>query len=202
MIIDSFATIRKYIIPNPDHYWFLQIIARRKDNSDLPRCEKYIKDYYIQTPEQLDQLKDEITGLSKFFNARVYFHPTARSFRKMAISSLHEISERLLSEEYKVHRLSRTISGGNKALTNDKQIRYWMVDIDTTNWDEVENTIKIIESCPPYNEVCDVVPTINGYHLITKPFNCLAYSEFFKDTQPPEVHKNSPILAYYNGIRK
>lgn len=60
MIIDNLNVIKKYIVPNPDYYWFLQIIARRKDNSDLPRCEKYIKDYYIQTPEQLDQLKNEI----------------------------------------------------------------------------------------------------------------------------------------------
>lgn len=200
MIIDNLNVIKKYIVPNPDYYWFLQIIARRKDNSDLPRCEKYIKDYYIQTPEQLDQLKNEIVELSKFFNARVYFHPTARSFRKMAIASMHEISKRLLSDEYKVHRLSRTISGGKEALVPGT--KYWMIDIATSNYDGVATTIKIVEDCPPNIGVCDIIPTINGYHLITKPFDCLKYSQSFKDMQPPEIHKNSPVLAYYNGIRK
>lgn len=171
MIIDNLNVIKKYIVPNPDYYWFLQIIARRKDNSDLPRCEKYIKDYYIQTPEQLDQLKNEIVELSKFFNARVYFHPTAR-----------------------------TISGGKEALVPGT--KYWMIDIDTSNYDEVATTIKIVEDCPPNIGVCDIIPTINGYHLITKPFDCLKYSQSFKDMQPPEIHKNSPVLEYYNGVRK
>lgn len=40
----------------------------------------------------------------------------------------------------------------------------------------------------------DEIPTVNGYHLITKPFNLQKFKEIFPYI---DVHKNNPTLLYF-----
>ena len=194
MVIDNLESIKYYINPSPDRYWFLQIIARRKDNPNLPRAEKYIKDYYITSEEHLESVKNEIKQLSKFFNARVYFHPSARSFEKLSLTLLGEISKRIINKDYKIHRLQRTISGSTKAII--PELKYWMIDIDTKEEDKVTEVIETIKRIRPDSHIRKL-STLNGFHLITSAFNS---TEYYKTISPDiaEIHKNSPILAYFD----
>lgn len=198
--IDNLEKIKQFIKPvDKDDYWFLQIIARRKDNPDLPRSEKYIKDYYLSSVEDLDRNLHEIKELSKFFNARVYFHLRARSFKRLSLSLISEIIDKVKDESYRVHRISRAISGSKKAWVNREDAKYWMIDLDTRDTVELSKNLDIISKCKSGypNPVIDYVDTPNGYHVITRPFDSLQYSQFYKDKEIPEIHKNSPILAYF-----
>lgn len=197
--IDNLEEIKQFIKPvDSNDYWFLQIIARRKDNPDLPRSEKYIKDYYLSSIEDLERNIREIKELSKFFNARVYFHPRARSFKRLSLSLISEIADRVKDKSYRVHRISRAVSGSKKAWVDREDVKYWMIDVDTTEISILNRTISIINSCDSAyeNPVVTHIPTPNGFHIVTKPFNTAQFNSRFGDNTP-EVHKNSPILAYF-----
>ena len=48
------------------------------------------------------------------------------------------------------------------------------------------------------DNVIAVLPTINGYHIITHPFN-LKQLEPFIATNPLDIHRNNPTLLYYKS---
>jgi hypothetical protein len=55
----------------------------------------------------------------------------------------------------------------------------------------------IEHNCKPYDpdKIIGVIKTLNGCHLITKPFNIVQFREKYPDV---EVKKNSPTLLYYS----
>ena len=58
---------------------------------------------------------------------------------------------------------------------------------------EIEN---IIENCEPFNEkkVVAVIPTLHGYHLITKPFNKMKFNQLYG--KQIDIHDNNPTLLF------
>jgi hypothetical protein len=54
----------------------------------------------------------------------------------------------------------------------------------------------IEHECSPSNpdKIIGVVGTVNGCHLITKPFNVTQFKGKYPDV---EIKKNSPTLLYY-----
>ena len=86
----------------------------------------------------------------------------------------------------------------------------WIVD-----WDEKEIPNKLlmeIELCKPilspifnkdYNtfigqsKIIATIPTLNGWHIITTPFN-LSQIEPYRCKNPFDVQKNNPTLLYFN----
>ena len=47
---------------------------------------------------------------------------------------------------------------------------------------------------PIGNKVKAVIPTLNGSHLITSPFNT---EEFMRDYPNFDIHKNNPTILYF-----
>ena len=56
----------------------------------------------------------------------------------------------------------------------------------------IEIEINTIE--PKGDKILAVIPTLNGVHLITKPFNLQKFKELYPLI---DVHKNNPTLLYY-----
>jgi len=85
----------------------------------------------------------------------------------------------------------------------------WVVDIDNNPkdnlcevaWDLIADFIDL--ECEPHNtvlhnpfrvaKVITNIPTKNGIHLITTPFNLQQFKEKYPDI---DVHKNNPTLLY------
>lgn len=42
-------------------------------------------------------------------------------------------------------------------------------------------------------KIYDYIPTKNGYHIITKPFNLKQFKDKYPDI---DVHKNNPTILY------
>jgi hypothetical protein len=71
----------------------------------------------------------------------------------------------------------------------------WIVDIDTHDYQAVYELTKFITSLKPEGpKVESVIPTKNGYHLITGKFDVKTFKEQFPDI---DVDKKTPTLLYY-----
>jgi hypothetical protein len=73
----------------------------------------------------------------------------------------------------------------------------WLIDVDDMEFPSPLMMAHIEHNCKPYDpdKIIGVIKTLNGCHLITKPFNIVQFREKYPDV---EVKKNSPTLLYYS----
>jgi NAD(P)-dependent dehydrogenase (short-subunit alcohol dehydrogenase family) len=76
----------------------------------------------------------------------------------------------------------------------------FLVDIDTKDIKVIQKIRNFIEnSCKPIreseNKIITSIPTLNGVHLICKPFDI---SDFKKQYPLIDIHKNNPTVLYFN----
>lgn len=192
-MVDNVNLIRGFLqFPNEDVFYFIQIIVRRKDSS-VSGKNRIIKTYYIHSLQDFDNKIEEIKSLCQVFGARAYINLNQRSFKNSAFHLMHELSEALLSEQYSsAKNLYNSVCGKYSAKGATK---YWVVDLDGDDID-VEKVSEFIESLQPtdHKKVCLTVPTKNGVHLITTPFNL---TDFRNEYPGVDVHKNNPTLLYF-----
>ena len=205
IVIDNFELIKSLLeFPNDDVYYHLQIIRRGKDHPDLPAANRLIKSYFICSLESLDYIEEEVKKLCEFFGARAYINLTQKSIRKTALLQLKYLSERIYNGDYKkIWKSWNTCAGMIKG--EDPR---WIVDIDHSiehpnlepSWGEIADFID--KECEPHTllhnplrvaKVITDIPTKNGYHLITTPFNLQQFKERYPDI---DVHKNNPTILY------
>jgi mRNA-degrading endonuclease HigB of HigAB toxin-antitoxin module len=209
MIIDNFEQIKKLLtFKSEDEFYHLQILKRRKDCADHERSKnnnaRCIKTYYIKNIDYLESKKDEIIKLCEMFNARAYINLNTKSFEKASLQLIKEVVDRVIFKQFEhVYRAYETVVGEANTNIGDKK---WIIDIDTKDMKIVEETIRQINKCQSeqnsiwsgvYNNLVDVIPTVQGYHIITHPFN-LKQIEPFKALYPFDIQKNNPTLLYFN----
>jgi len=186
------------------------------------RC---IKTYYITSIEQLKFYEAEIIKLCEVFGARAYINLNAKSFEKTSFELNAQLADRLKFKQFNYcYRLYETVVGGgyssenefDKVLTDkEKEIvssrvnvgdKRWIVDIDTKDVEIISDIEQEICKCKSsqeiaengfYKNIYDYIPTKDGWHIITCPFNL----KQFKDKYPEiDIHRNNPTLCYYNDI--
>ena len=182
-MINNFDLISSLLnFDNSDLFYHLQILRRGKDHPDLPSANRVIKTYYIDNNEKLDKIKQEIIDLCEFFGARAYINLAPKSYHKCTMQCIADMAIR----------------------AEDKSSDpYWIIDVDGPTDGKISEFIEY--ECEPlrycmegphkvyYNKIYDYIPTKNGYHIITSPFNL----EQFKKKYPNiDVHKNNPTILY------
>ena len=196
-MIDNFELIKSLLeFPNDDIYYHLQILRRGKDHPELPAANRVIKPYFICSLESLDYVKDEIKKLCEFFGARAYINLAPKSIRKTTMLQLKYLAQRAYEGDFKkIWKSWNTCAGEIKG-----EESRWVVDIDHNvddpnlepAWGAIADFIDY--ECEPKIDpllcFCDTkiiadIPTKNGIHLITKPFNTLKstkrfYPDFFR----------------------
>ena len=71
----------------------------------------------------------------------------------------------------------------------------WVVDVDTKDESELERIKDVIRQCEPLGDkIVATIPTLHGYHLITKPFNKAKFANVYG--LPLDIHDNNPTLLY------
>ena len=198
-MIDNFELIKSLLeFPNDDIYYHLQILRRGKDHLELPAANRVIKPYFICSLESLDYVEDEIKKLCKFFGARAYINLAPKSIKKTTMLQLKYLAQRAYEGDFKkIWKSWNTCAGEIKG-----EEPRWVVDIDNISIDNTnlqkenyeERLIKYLAYLEPVgNKVTAKIPTKNGYHLITTPFNLQQFKEKCPDI---DVHKNNPTLLY------
>lgn len=203
--------------PSEDTFYHLQIIKRGKDHSDSPSA-RTIKVYYIDNPEKLSKIKQEVIDLCEHFGARAYINLAPKSYRKCTMQCISDMAKRAMDGEFnKIYKCWNKVVG---YVRSDKP--HWIVDIDIPNNKDSNNPIyygngivsriknmdisEFIEyECEPLtldidssckisgSKIYDYIPTKNVYHILTKPFNLKQFREKYPNI---DVHKNNPTVLY------
>lgn len=195
-VIDNFELIKKHINCGNDEFFLCQVIQRGKDQiNGCNSKQRTIRSYYVSNPEYLDEKKSDIITMCEKYNARAYINLNKKSKKQIALKSLENIAHMISSENYKgLFSVIDSSCGQTGACDGNKT---WLVDIDSKETCVIEEVIDVINECEPFGveKVVEVVPTLHGYHLITKPFNKKKFRDNYNDKI--DIHDNNPTLLYY-----
>ena len=199
-IVNNFERISSYMDIYPlkeGEFYLISILYRGKDGSTINKNgnnkNRLIKSYYVKSSEHLKSLKDEIISISNICNARVYFYPSKRSFKEVADKFLELFPSVYLSNPEGIKYLYDSACGQSRVEGN----KLFLVDIDTSDLHFIRKVKETINSLEPEgNKIVLVNPTLNGFHIISTPFNTQKFKEIYEDI---DIHKNNPTLLYYNS---
>lgn len=200
--IDNYSHIKPHLkFDNPDMYYFIQIFKRRKDNPGMAKDMILIDNFYIYTEDQFERTYEIIKATCDGHNARAYFRLNRRSAKQTALQSLKRLTEMIIQENYKAAKGAYPSAAGEFHAEKDKT---WIIDIDTIDLQDIEKdrqTIKDIlidlQSKTGKEPLIIEIPTRNGIHYITRPFNSAAYGMIIKDLGlRTDLHKDNPTILY------
>jgi hypothetical protein len=173
-MIDNFNIIYPLLtFESEDDFYFLQILQRKKENPELGSNSRVIKNYYIKSVDHLLLRYDEIKMLCDMFNARASIRLNKRSFEKAAFKALSNFANTMQNKSYDHIMKSYDKACGE---TNNEKTRSWIVDVDSDDNKLLSTIISAIDPCMPEgNKIITVLPSKNGFHIITKPFNVVEF---------------------------
>lgn len=199
MSINNFLQIANLLeFPDKDTFYFCQIYCRRSKMKGSNNSNRVIRTYYIKSKEHLLSIEDEVIKLCNLFEARAGINLNKRSFEKNAYHMLKNITDHILNKDFEnVKRSYNTVCG--KYSNGDKR---WLIDIDEKDVSPIMLAY-INHKCEPISlmtekgldsKIIDLIPTKQGWHVITKPFNI----QTFKNKYPKiDIHKNNPVALFY-----
>lgn len=195
--IDNYLQIKNVLqFESDDDFYFLQIIRRKKENNSLNSNSKVVKTFYISSLEYLDDKVEEIKVLCRLYNARACINLNRRSYKKCAFQFLSKISNKLLNEDYRMGKTYDSICG----TYNNETEKKWIVDLDGEQVKEKGLIRDFLKTCEPLSEnaewedkVIAEIPSKNGLHLITTPFNVQKFRLHFPKI---DIHKDNPTNLF------
>ena len=175
-------------------FYMLYIFKRKKDQTTDKanhQSVRTIKTYCIESIEQLENRYDEVIQLCEMFKARGYIHIQKQNHKDVAMNMITEIVTRIQSGQINQKNVFDSVVGQIK--TNEKR---WIVDIDSKDAGELAGVMLSINMlCRPEGDKIEaMIPTKNGFHLITKRFDVM---EFKKQYPNIDIQKKNPTLLYY-----
>jgi len=186
-----------------DDFYYLQILQRKKENEHIGSNSRVIKNYYIRSEQHLLDRYEEIKTLCRAFNARASIRLNKRSFEKVAFKTLENIANTMQNKGYESIRNCYDRACGTSASEKEKK---WIVDIDKDEIIWMEQIHTALNSCAPYFSltVLKGIPSKNGVHLITTPFNTLEFKDKLSQELATykaslinvEIHKDNPTNLF------
>lgn len=194
--VDNFDLIKSLLkFETEGVFYFLQILQRKKENPNIGSNSNVISTYYIKSINHLMRVKEEIILLCELYNARAYINLNPRKNDDLCLPMIKKLIASVENKDFsQIHRVFDSVCGEYKK-TVDKT---WIIDLDDYPGYQFLNEfdyIKYLKNLQPIgNKVKAVIPTLNGSHLITSPFNT---EEFMRDYPNFDIHKNNPTILYF-----
>lgn len=198
-MIDNFNLITPLLnFKSDDDFYFIQVLQRKKDHkkgkvNGTNNNSRLIKAYYVSNLEYLEFIKPEIIELCKLFNARAGINLNKRSFKRTHMELLKKVIAQMENGSYsKGPKAYSSVAGA----MSPKEDKMWILDIDEPiNVDFKFAKLKLyLQKCQPIGDkIIIVIPSKNGFHLITKPFNLANMHLHYPNI---EIHKNNPTNLY------
>jgi hypothetical protein len=197
-MIDNIEQIKGLLnFENKGDFYMLYVFKRKKDQPEGERDNhqsvRTIKSYCIESIEHLDRRYDEIKQLCEMFKARAYIHVQKQNHTDVSLNMMVALAQRIQDGNHKQQGLFDSVVGQVK--TQEKR---WIVDIDCTDLHAVTEVSQFINYLRPEGPKVEmVIPTKNGYHLITARFDVKTFSEKYPEIS---IQKKNPTLLYYPEI--
>lgn len=204
-MVDNFDLIKDLLeFRSKDDFYFVQILQRKKDvkSDDIKKIAgpnnnaRLIRMYCVHSKEYLDKIKNEVVEICNLFNARAGIDLNRKSYEKCALQSARLILDQIANNEYtKVIKAYSSVCGKYSNETKKK----WIIDIDGDEEVSPLMLAYIDYHCEPISKSLDegkiytTIPSKNGYHIITKPFNLQKFKEKYPDV---DVQKMNPTNLY------
>ena len=174
-------------------FYMLYVFKRKKDQPESERDNhqsvRTIKTYCIESIDHLELRYSEIKELCEIFKARAYIHVQKQNHKDVSLNMLSSLAERIIDGVSNQKGLFDSVVGQIK--TQEKR---WIVDIDVTDFNVVTELSQFINYLRPEGKKIEaVIPTKNGWHLITGRFDVKTFSEKFPDV---DIQKKNPTLLY------
>lgn len=193
-MIDNLEVIKPLLnFSEKGDFYMLYVFKRKKDQPEGERDNhqsvRTIKTYCIDSVEHLEKRYDEIKQLCEMFKARAYIHVQKQNHSDVSLDMLALLAERIKNGVKNQKGLFDSVVGQIK--TQEKR---WIIDIDTKDKQFLRDiTMDLMEIQPVGDKVEKVIPTKNGFHLITKKFNVMEFKEKYPEV---EIQKKNPTLLY------
>jgi hypothetical protein len=174
-------------------FYMLYVFKRKKDQPEGERDNhqsvRTIKTYCIESIDHLERRYDEIIQLCEMFKARAYIHVQKQNHFDVSLHMMVSLAQRIQNEQHNQKGLFDSVVGQIK--TKEKR---WIIDIDTKDIQELRNIQVTINRCRPEGPKTKyIIPTKNGFHLITDRFDVM---EFKKNHPEVDIQKKNPTLLY------
>ena len=155
-MIDNYAQIVPLLKFEEGTFYYLQVLQRKKDNPEMSwqTKQRYFK--FIRTLEELETYNKEAREIADFYNARVYISLTPRSFEKLSLEALVELSIRIknkdFSSNFKIFEKLALLPGCAK-----KDGKLWMIDYDEKSDPHVSDLIILLNNTykVPFKELLE-----------------------------------------------
>lgn len=193
-MVDNFDQLAQFMtFDDAREFYFVQIIRRAKDVPEIGSNNQYIKSYSVYSSQELLDKKIRIIDLCNRMGARAYMHPSPRNDETIALMMMEELAALIRTRQYpNTRNLWATMCG---RYIPEKRRRLWLIDVDESTEDDKIHLISMLDSFQPINVPKERlwIPTKNGWHLITIPFDLAAFSKEFPAI---DVHKNNPTVLF------
>jgi len=193
-MIDNIELIKPLLnFSDPEDFYMLYVFKRKKDQPEGERDNhqsvRTIKSYCIGSIEHLEKRYEEIKQLCEMFKARAYIHIQKQNHKDVSLNMLSTLAERIRDGVNKQQGLFDSVVGQIK--TQEKR---WIVDIDVAGNTFSTDVAKFINSLRPVGLKCEaLIPTKNGYHLITGKFDVIEFKKQFPEI---DIQKKNPTLLF------
>jgi hypothetical protein len=193
-MIDNIELIKTLLhFTDKGDFYMLYVFKRKKDQPEGERDNhqsvRTIKTYCIESIDHLEKRYEEIKQLCEMFKARAYIHVQKQNHKDVSLNMLAILAERIRDGVDKQKGLFDSVVGQIK--TQEKR---WIVDIDTKDIQELRNVQVTINRCKPEGPKTKyVIPTKNGYHLITDKFDVKTFKEEYPNL---DIQKKNPTLLF------
>lgn len=191
-MIDNINIFEKYIknISTEDNKFInISIIKRNKDTNN---GNGIIKTYYITSYDSFLKVKEDIINICNATKSRAYIIISPKSYDKLIKEVNLVIAMRMQSNNS--FKLNRIVDSAASNINGD--FKYFILDIDynvdNQSKDEYNNVLKYIKD-NNYKIYEEYVPTQNGIHIITEPFNIDEFKKIFPNI---EIKRNWYSLLY------
>ena len=200
-MIDNLEIIKPLLnFENEGDFYMLYVFKRKKDQpegeKDNHQSVRTIKTYCVESVEYLKKRYAEIKQLCEMFQARAYIHVQKQNHKDVSLNMMVALAQRIQDGNHKQKGLFDSVVGQLK--THEKR---WIVDIDDMNEVSPIMMAYIDHKCKPYGSKIEaIIPTKNGYHLITKKFDVMKFKEKYPNL---DIQKKNPSLLFYpNSLDK
>jgi len=184
---------------NEGDFYMLYVLKRKKDQPEGERDNhqsvRTIKTYCVDSIQYLEKIYDEVIQLCELFKARSYIHIQKQNHKDVSLEMMMTLAQKIKDGQHNQKNLFDSVVGQLK--THEKR---WIVDVDTKDENSMLKIMHIINSVRPYKnepKLIKVIPTKNGYHLVTERFDVIEFQKYFLGGDVPDIQKKNPTLLYY-----